>query len=68
MPVEPTVVHTLGQQLTVQVEGGQDKKSGVTPRGVAFESQRNLVLLLEESRGRAGRARVGLLEGDPEPG
>lgn len=36
MPVELTAVHALGQQLTVQVEGGQDKKSGVTPGG-AFE-------------------------------
>lgn len=68
MPVEPAVVHALGQQLTVQVEGGQDKKSGVTAWEVAFESRRNLVLLLGESRGRAGRARVGLLEGDAEWG
>ncbi|XP_036094827.1 ubiquitin-related modifier 1 isoform X1 [Rousettus aegyptiacus] len=37
MPVESTVSHALGQQLTVQVEGGQTKKSGVPPRGVTSE-------------------------------
>ncbi|XP_024906955.1 ubiquitin-related modifier 1 isoform X2 [Pteropus alecto] len=37
MPVESSVGHTLGQQLTVQVEDGQSKKSGVPPRGVTSE-------------------------------
>lgn len=37
MPVESTVSHALGQQLTVQVEGGQTEKSGVPPRGVTSE-------------------------------
>lgn len=37
IPVELTVGHTLGQQLTVWVEGGQDEKSGVPLGGVTFE-------------------------------
>lgn len=47
MLVEPSVSHTPGQQLTVWVEGGQDKKFG----GVTFERLRSLVPLLTEVRG-----------------
>lgn len=63
MPVELTAVHALGQQLTVQVEGGQDKKSRVIPGGVAFERQESGASLGGKQGAGVGgdRAGAGLL-------
>lgn len=59
MPVQLTVVHTLGQQLTVQVEGGQDKKSRVIPGGVAFEREESGASLGEKQGPGVGGNRAG---------